>query len=88
MQRFEFYIDRKVTDWVREHHFVEAESYDEAVNKIVEDFKNAIDDMDSFDWQESLEDVKQYMEPEDNDGSATAELIDIKTSETIINNVK
>jgi hypothetical protein len=87
MKRFEFYVDRKITDWVREHHFVEAESYDEAVNKIVEDFKNGIDDMDSFDWQGSLEDVKQYMEPDDNDGMPTAELIDAKTNETIIDNI-
>lgn len=87
MEKFEFYVDRKITDWVREHHWVEAETREEAIEKIMEDFRSGINTMESFDWEEGLEDVRSYIEPGDNDGNPTAELIDPDDMETIIDNI-
>ncbi len=38
MEQYRFFIDRKVTSWVREWHEVEAESLDAAKKEMVEAF--------------------------------------------------
>ena len=36
MAKFDFYLDRKVTAWMREHHLIEAETAEEARQKMIE----------------------------------------------------
>ena len=69
---YRFYIDRKITDWIREWHEVEADSLEDAKKEMIESFK---DNMcaETFDYQEGLN-VEEYIEPGENDGNATAEL--------------
>jgi len=68
-----FYIDRKITMWVREEHSIQATSQEEANEKMIEAFKNDYYD-DSFIDQEYLYDTLKELSPEDNSGEATAEL--------------
>jgi hypothetical protein len=37
-QDFGFYVDKKVTVWIREHHHIKAESYEAARNEMIEAF--------------------------------------------------
>lgn len=70
---FDFYIDRKMTVWVREYHTVKADTLDEAKKKMVESFdKDDYDD--TFYEQETLYDTMEEMEPGDNGGNSTLEL--------------
>ena len=73
MEQYRFFIDRKVTSWVREWHEVEAESLDAAKKEMVEAFHDNMC-VETFDEQEYLEGTEDYMEPGDNDGNPTAEL--------------
>lgn len=84
---FDFYIDRKMTVWVREQHSIQAETLEEATNKMIEKFKN--NDLDeTFYEQETLYDTMVEMEPGDNGGNPTAELFEYGAGEVIIDNVK
>ena len=38
MAKFDFYLDRKVTAWMREHHLIEAETAEEARQKMIDNF--------------------------------------------------
>lgn len=73
MNEFEFYIDRKTTVWVREHHIIEANSLEEAKELMKKNFKENTCE-DSFDEQETLYDTEEYLEVGDNGGYPTAEL--------------
>lgn len=72
-QEFDFYIDRKVSHWVREHHIIQADSLDEAKKEMVERFHDSMC-VDTFDYQEALDDTDDYLEPGENGGQPTAEL--------------
>lgn len=85
-QEFDFYIDRKVTMWVREYHIVEADNLDEAKTKMINSFKNNDYD-DTFDERESLYDTERYMDPGDNGGESTAELFFRDTDELLTTNI-
>ena len=73
MSTFDFFIDRKITTWVREFHNIEAESLDEAKAEMAARFH---DNMcaDTFDYQDAIESTDEYIEPGENGGEATAEL--------------
>ena len=72
MEKFEFYVDRKITDWVREYHLVEADSLEDAKKKMIDAFhKNMC--CETYDYQYGLN-VVDFMEPGENGGNATAEL--------------
>lgn len=85
-QEFDFYIDRKVTMWVREYHIVEATTLDEAKKKMINSFKDGDYD-DTFDERESLYDTETYMDPGDNGGESTAELFFRDTDELLTTNI-
>lgn len=72
-QEFDFYVDRKITIWVREHHTIEAENEEAAKKEMIKSFH---DDLcsESFNEQEHLYDTENYMEPGENYGQPTAEL--------------
>ena len=73
MESYRFFIDRKVTSWVREWHEVEAESLEAAKKEMIEAFHDNMC-VETFDEQESLDGTEDYLEPGENGGNPTAEL--------------
>jgi hypothetical protein len=71
---FGFYVDRKVTIWIREHHHIKAENYEAARQEMIESFHDNLCS-ETFSEQEFLYDTEELMEPGDNGGQATIELI-------------
>lgn len=67
MKKFELYKDSKCTVWFREYYSVEAETIEEAVEKIVSD------EVES-NSSEFLYDTAEFLVPEENDGFATEEI--------------
>ena len=75
MQQFYFYVYRKITTWTREKHSISAETKENAINKMIIEFKdNELDDTDTYIEQEHLFECDTLMDIEDNNGNATAEL--------------
>jgi hypothetical protein len=72
-KEFSFHLDRKVTIWVREHHRIKAESYDDAKRIMIEAFNNGNCD-GTFSEQEYLFETEEQMDPGDNGGNTTLEL--------------
>jgi hypothetical protein len=72
-QKFEFYVDKKVTVWIREKHYIKAETFEEAKAQMVEAFHTDLCS-ETFETQEHLYDTEDIMEPGDNGGQATIEL--------------
>lgn len=85
MQQFDFYLDRKVTCWMREHHTIEAESHEEAIEKMKGNFMDN-GCSESFYEQEFCYGSEEFMVPDDNDGQSTMELYDWLTDELLIDN--
>ena len=71
MKTFEFFLDQKVTTWMRTEFEVKANDLNEAV-KIAKDMYDRGDLVD-IDWQEIM-DTKEVLQPSDNGGESTAEL--------------
>lgn len=74
MQTFKFNIDRKCTIWAREHHEIQASTYEEAEHIMKRCFEDD-DTCGTFIEQEFLYDTIQDMTIEDNFFEQTAELI-------------
>ena len=83
MKTFDFYKDEKHTIWVRTNFNVQAESYEQALEKIkenpIESYENEIN------W-EYLEETLESMDPIDNNGEATCEIHSEDTNELIYTN--
>jgi hypothetical protein len=77
MNSYTFYVEKKVSLWERETHEVEAETYEEAKDKIIKMFKeDECESGESFIETETLYDTMHHTTVEDNDGYPTAELYD------------
>lgn len=75
MKKYKFYLDRKITSWIRETHEIEADSEVEAIEQMKQGFEDDYcESIDTFIEQEKMYECDEYMEPEDNAGEATAEL--------------
>ena len=85
-QTFDFFIDRKVSHWVREYHQIEAENLDEAKAEMAARFHDSLC-VDTFDYQEALDDTEEYLEPGDNGGNPTAELYSDEDAQLITTNI-
>jgi hypothetical protein len=72
-KKYDFYIDRKMTVWVREFHTIKADSLDEAKKKMIDSFRQS-ECEETFYEQETLYDTLESIEPGDNDGNPTLEL--------------
>lgn len=85
MQEFDFYLDRKVTAWMREHHTIKANSLDEAREMMITNF---VDNgcSESFTEQEFCYGSEEFMVPDDNGGEPTEQLFDWLTDEVLIEN--
>lgn len=94
MEQFYFYVDRKVTTWIREKHSISADSKDEAIKQMIVEFNdNELDDTLTYIEQEHLYECETLMDVEDNNGKATCELyfsgtFEDSEAEFIIDNVK
>ena len=71
MKTFEFFLDQKVTTWMRTDFEVKANDLNEAVKIAKEMFNRG--DMDNIAWQE-IDDTKEVLKPSDNGGESTAEI--------------
>jgi hypothetical protein len=91
--QYYFNVERKITTWVRELHSITAESKEEAIKQMILEFKkDELGDTDTYVEQEHLCDCDTYMDIEDNNGSATAELyfdgtFDDRNREFLIDNL-
>jgi hypothetical protein len=84
MQTFDFFLDQKVTTWMRTPFSVEAETIEEAKKLAIEKYESG--DLEEISWDE-IDGVKETLEPEDNGGESTAELyLDGRVSLEIYNN--
>lgn len=87
MEKFQFYQDELVTIWKRSTFEVEANSREEAIEKIKQlDFKRGdLDEVGSFKESEFLFETEKYLEPDENHAS-TFEIEEPDTGDTIYSN--
>ncbi len=71
MQTFDFFLDQKITTWMRTSFSVEAETVEEAKELAIKKYENG--ELEEIEWEE-IEEVKELLEPEENGGESTAEL--------------
>ena len=71
MKTFEFFLDQKVTTWMRTEFEVKANDLNEAVKIAKEKLENG--DLDDIGWQE-IDNTKEVLQPKDNGGESTAEI--------------
>lgn len=71
METFNFYLDTKVTTWMRTPFEIEAETLEEAKQKAIEFHKQS--NTSSIGWDEVM-DTQEQMSVEDNGGEPTEEL--------------
>ena len=71
MAEFDFYLDQKHTIWYRNKFTIEAETQDEANEKVAELYKK--NELPSDDW-DLLHDTVELLSVEDNGGEPTEEL--------------
>jgi hypothetical protein len=75
MKTFEFFLDQKVTTWMRTEFEVKANDLNEAAKIAKEKFENG--DLDDIGWQE-IDGTKEVLQPRDNGGETTAELYNME----------
>jgi hypothetical protein len=73
MEQFEFYVDQKVTTWMRTKFTIEAESRDIARQKAVDFVKEG--NTSELPWDEIM-DTKEVMSLEENGGMSTEEIFE------------
>lgn len=71
MATYDFYLDTKVTTWMRTKFEIEANSEEEAKQKAIEFHKES--NTSSIGWDEIM-DAQEYMSVGDNGGEPTEEL--------------
>ena len=71
MKTFEFFLDQKITTWMRTEFEVKANDLNEAVKIAKEMYDRG--DVDDIAWQE-IDGTKEILQPRDNGGESTAEI--------------
>lgn len=71
MKTFDFFLDQKVTTWMRTEFEIKANDLNEAVKIAKEKLENG--DLEDIGWQEIM-DTKEVLQPKDNGGESTAEM--------------
>ncbi len=71
MKTFEFFLDQKITPWMRTEFEVKANDLNEAVKIAKEMYDRG--DVDNIAWQE-IDGTKEILQPKDNGGESTAEI--------------
>lgn len=87
MEKFQFYQDELVLVWKRSTFEVEANSREEAIEKIKKiDFERGdLDEVGEFNESEFLFETENSLEPDENYNS-TLEIVDPQTDNTIYSN--
>jgi hypothetical protein len=86
MQTFEFHLDKKVTSWYRETHYVDAETLQQAQKIMIDKFADGNTD-DTFNYQEEIDDTWEELTPQENDNQPTRELWCEDSSMLLIDNI-
>ena len=71
MKTFEFFLDQKVTTWMRTEFEVKANDLNEAVKIAKQMYDDG--DLEGVSWEEIM-DTKEVLQPSDNGGESTAEI--------------
>ena len=71
MEKFEFFLDQKVTTWMRTEFEVKANDLNEAVKIAKQMYEDG--DLDEVGWEE-IDGTKEVLQPSENDGETTAEI--------------
>jgi len=71
MKTFEFFLDQKVTTWMRTEFEVKANDLNEAVKIDKQMYDDG--DLEGVSWEEIM-DTKEVLQPSDNGGESTAEI--------------
>ena len=87
MKTFNFYQDEKVTIWNREHFTVEAETQEEANEKVLEAIKNGYISDFQYTTSEYIYDTVEELSVEKNLGNPTIEIYN-EGKELIYENAK
>ena len=75
MTEFNFYIDRKVTIWQRDRYTIEAETEEEAIEAMKEEFDEPeFDEEKGFYETATIYDSEEELTPSENGDCATKEL--------------
>lgn len=85
METYSFFLDTKVTTWMRTEFDIEANTLDEAKKKAIEFHKQG--NTSSIGWEDIM-DAQEIMSVEDNGGEPTEELFCNEDSTNIYNNQK
>ena len=72
MKRFDFYVDQKVTNWMRTSFGVEAETLEAAKSQAILMCKNG--EVDDLPWEEIDDLFPEVMDIKDNGGASTMEV--------------
>jgi hypothetical protein len=76
MKTFEFFLDQKVTTWMRTDFEVKANDLNEAVKIAKQMYEDG--DLEQISWEEIL-DTKEVLQPSDNGGQSTAEIYNMNS---------
>ena len=71
MKTIEFFLDQKVTTWMRTEFEVKANDLNEAVKIAKQMYDDG--DLENVSWEEIM-DTKEVLQPSDNGGESTAEI--------------
>ena len=82
---YKFYLDRKVTVWERDNFEIDAETKEEAINRIKQQFSEEGDGFYIEGETDTLYDTMEFLPAEENQ-SATIEIYDDETNECILTN--
>ena len=86
MKTFDFYKDEKNTIWVRHQFSIEAESYEEALEKIKQVESNPAESYEDEIDTEYLYETLESIDPEENEGNATCEIHSEDTNQLVYTN--
>lgn len=70
METFDFFLDQKITTWMRTKFSVEATSREEAIEKAKKEYESLCEQ----EYWEEIPDVQETMSVADNDGFSTKEV--------------
>ena len=83
--KYKFYLDRKVTVCERDKFEIEADSKEEAINQINQQFSEEGDAFYIEGETETLYGTQEFISPKENQ-AATIEIFDDETNEVILSN--
>lgn len=85
MEEFRFNIDQKCTIWSRDHYNINAESHEEAKNKMIALIEAGKLDEIEIEYSETLDETLEIIDNQDSINFAF-ELIDYETDDTLYSN--